>query len=500
MTSPPRPNIILITTDQQRYDALGANGSPFLTTPTLDALTHEGVAFDRAYCPNPVCTPSRLTLMTGQFPSRHGGYNIGTTALDKSRFLSVQLRAAGYRTHHVGKAHWHPWSDPSPERAPVDDLGTPWRDFVGFDTAELATGHVTWGVTGHYQRWLDLRGVDKARRHDLNRVERRFEADPNETGDWGVPSGLHSGAWIADRTLAFLAQHTDDRPFFLNLGFQDPHHPHAVPFDFDVRVNEADLPPRIDGTRDVGTVEPVAMLRSGTINASRHRGRFDVAGNAGAHDWRAYFEDEAKDRGTRAAYYSLVNLFDTQLARVMDAVRRLPATRPTVVVFTSDHGDMLGDHDIGQKGPLAYESVLRVPLIVWSPDLFAPRRVADVVSLVDLSPTLLRLGGVALPASDGVDLRPVLERGEAPARSGARVEFKEEPDRVRYKAWITRDFKLVVYPGEPFGELYDLASDPEEHVNRFDDPAFEGVKARLLTELLADLERSEPHSERQSRV
>ncbi|PYE54621.1 sulfatase family protein [Deinococcus yavapaiensis] len=499
MTAALRPNIILVTTDQQRYDALGANGSPFMTTPALDELSAEGVAFDRAYCPNPVCTPSRLTLMTGQFPSRHGGYNIGTTAIDKSRFLSVQLRAAGYRTHHVGKAHWHPWSDPSPERAPVDERGTPWRDFVGFETAELATGHVTWGVTGHYQRWLDRRGVDKARRHELNRIERRFESDPNETGDWGVASELHSGAWILERALAFLDSSDDDRPFFLNLGFQDPHHPHAVPFDFEARVNEADLPPRIDGASDVGVVEPVAMLRAGTINASRYRGRFEVAGNAGAHDWRAYFHDEAKDRGTRAAYYSLVNLFDSQFARIMRAVRRRSA-RPTVVVFTSDHGDMLGDHDIGQKGPLAYEAVLRVPLIVWCPQLFAPRRVSDVVSLVDLSPTLLNLGGANLPASDGVDLRATLERGEAPGRAGARVEFKEEPDRVRYKAWITRDFKLVVYPGETFGELYDLQDDPEEHVNRFDDSALAEVKARLLTELLSDMERSEPHSERPSRV
>lgn len=495
MTQP--PNILLITSDQQRYDAVGYNGSAFLTTPNLDTLSEEGVAFSRAYCPNAVCTPSRLSLMTGLHLSRHGGYNIGTTAQDKTRFLSHMLRGAGYRTHHIGKAHWHPWNEGSPEKAPVDEAATPWRDFVGFDTAEVATGHVTWGVTGHYLRWLERRGVP---RHELNRITRRFPDDPNETGDWGMPAEHHSGAWIAERAEAFLMTHDASRPFFLNLGFQDPHHPHAVPFDFRERVDPARLPARIPGTPDHGPPEPAVLLREGRINSSRYRGTFEVAGNSGAHDWRAYFADADRDAQTRAHYYSLVNLLDAQVGRVLRALRASGHERDTVVVFTSDHGDMLGDHDTGQKGPLAYESVLRVPLIIRYPRVVEHANARHPVSLVDLYPTLLAYAGVPVGRVDGVNLRPYLEAREPPERSGVRVEYKEEPDRLRYKAWVTERYKLVVYPREVFGELYDLTRDPHEHRNLFAEPDLLGVKAQLLTDLLVDHERSDPVSQRPSRV
>lgn len=491
------PNILLITTDQQRHDAVGVNGSPFLTTPNLDALASEGVNFGRSYCPNAVCTPSRLSLMTGLFLSRHGGYNIGTTAPDKTRFLSAMLRAGGYRTHHIGKAHWHPWNEDSPEKAPVDELGTPWRDFVGFDTAEVATGHVTWGVSRHYARWLERRGINPAQ---YNRITRLFEYDPNETGAWGMPTAYHSGAWIVERAAAFLEGHDARQPFFLNLGFQDPHHPHAVPFDFEARVDEAALPPPISSAGDRSTPEPIELLRSGGINASRYRGPFEVAGNSGAHDWKAYFADERRSRATRAHYYTMVNLIDRQVGEVLGTLRRCGYERDTIVVFTSDHGDMLGDHDIGQKGPVAYESVLRVPLILRYPAGFGPAKLAHPVSLVDLYPTLLGYAGLPYPPVDGLDLRPYLESGEVPAHPGVRAEYKEEPDRLRYKAWITERYKLVVYPGETFGELYDLAADPHEHVNRFHDPDFTGIKAQLLLEMIGDMERSEPISERPSRV
>ncbi|AFZ65662.1 sulfatase family protein [Deinococcus peraridilitoris] len=492
-----RPNILLITSDQQRYDAVGAHGSPFLTTPHLDSLAHEGVTFQRTYCPNAVCTPSRLSLMTGTFLSRHGGYNIGCTAIDKTRFLSVMLRAAGYRTHHIGKAHWHPWNDSSPEKAPVDEHGTPWRDFVGFDTAELTTGHVTWGVTGHYARWLERRGIP---RRELNQITPLFAQDPNETGTWGMPSANHSSAWIAERTTDFLERHDHRQPFFLNLGFQDPHHPHAVPFDFEARVDQDQLPGTISSETDTDVPEPVQLLRSGHINSSRYRGPFEIAGNSGTHDWQAYFSDPARERATRAHYYSLVNLIDQQLGIILNALKALEYERDTIVVFTSDHGDMLGDHDIGQKGPLAYESVLRVPLLLRYPGHVELRALEHPVSLVDVYPTLLGYAGVPCPRVDGIDLRSYLHGGPAPSRPGVRVEYKEEPDRLRYKAWITTHYKLVVYPGESFGELYDLNRDPHEHSNRFHDPDFSAIKAQLLTQLLEDLERSEPASERPSRV
>lgn len=139
---------MLITTDQQRYDTLGCNGADWMPTPALDALAAEGARFQRAYCTNPVCTPSRVSIMTGNLPGRHGSYNIGTRAKTTENFLSSQLTAAGYRTHHIGKAHFYPWDCPSEENLPQFPRES-LRNFAGFETAELTVGHSDWGVTGH---------------------------------------------------------------------------------------------------------------------------------------------------------------------------------------------------------------------------------------------------------------------------------------------------------------------------------------------------------------
>lgn len=154
-----KPNIILITTDQQRFDSVKINGGSFMNTPHMDSLGQEGACFGKAYCPNTVCTPSRVSMMSGMHLSRHGAYNIGTFASGYDSFLSTILRQNGYRTHHIGKAHWHPFWVDSPENQKVDEVGTPLRNFAGFETAEPAIGHTTFGITGFYEHWVKQRGL-----------------------------------------------------------------------------------------------------------------------------------------------------------------------------------------------------------------------------------------------------------------------------------------------------------------------------------------------------
>lgn len=490
-----QPHIILITTDQQRYDSLSAHGSSFVHTPSMDRLAAEGISFSRAYCPNTVCTPSRASMMTGLHLSRHGAYNIGTTAVDHSIFLSQLLRGSGYRTHHIGKAHWYAWGTNNPETRPVDEAGTPFTDFVGFETAEVAIGHAGWGVSGHYKRWIEQKGIDPSKFKERF----LFQKDANGTSDWELPTALHSGTWLVERAVHFLRGHDREQPFYLNLGFQDPHHPHTVPLDYPRRVkpSQVPLPPRRE---EQAPPEQVPLFHSGTINESRFRGRFAIAGNESAA-WGDYFRDEHKTRLTRAYYYTMVQLIDDQLGILLDELDRLGYTEDTLVLFTSDHGEMLGDHHIGQKGPLVYEGVTHIPLLMRYPNGFKPCQVEDCVSLVDLLPTVLDFAGVDDPVRrDGCSLKAVLQGKERLGRSGVRIEYKEESDRIRYKAWVTPDWKLAVYPGELFGELYDLRNDPGETRNRYDDPELQGVKNRLLVAMLEDMERSEPMSERHSRV
>ncbi|WP_309118829.1 sulfatase-like hydrolase/transferase [Paenibacillus sp.] len=498
-----RPNLILISTDQQRHDSIAANGSAFLRTPNLDRLANEGVTFRRAYCPNTVCTPSRVSMMTGLHLSRHGSYNIGTAVSDPSLFLSSLLRRNGYRTHHVGKAHWYPWESPSPETLGPERSREPCRDFAGFDTAELSRGHGPWAATsGHYGAWLEAQGLDPA---DI-RVEFLFkgQGDYNGTGDSALPERYHHGAWVAERAIRWMERREDgdDRPFFLNLGFQDPHHPHVLPSDFLERVDpEVVPPPAARADREADEAEHVPLFRNGTLVESRFNGTFEMAGN-GKYAWEPYFEREEFAKQTRAYYYSMVQLIDRQVGRLLDALDAFGLARNTFVVFTSDHGEMLGDHGIGQKGPLVYEGVTKIPLLMRYPDGFEPQAPAEpCASLVDVLPTLADAAGIADSIRrEGVSLLPMLRGEGPPKRTGVRIEYKEEPDRIRFKCWVTPEWKLALYTGEPFGELYDLKNDPGERRNLYAPPEYALIKQELLLGLLADQERGEPTNPRPSRV
>lgn len=492
-----RPNVIVITTDQQRYDSVAIHGSGFMQTPNMDRIGREGVVCSNAYCPNPVCTPSRVALMTGQHLSRHGSYNIGTVPPDTSIFLSHILRQHGYRTHHIGKAHWNPWGVLNVETREPDEAGTPFRDFAGFETAELSIGHGLWGVQGHYATWIKRQGHNPKSFKSI----RLFESDYNDTGDWDLPMELHSGTWLAERAIDFLQNHDPAQPFYLNLGFQDPHHPHVLPYNFQNRVNPNDIPlPDIDPANDTNVPEHVPHFRSGTLIDSRFNGQFEMAGN-GRYAWEPYFQDEHKARTTRAYYYSMVQLMDEQLGRIVSALDDLGIANNTLVIFTSDHGEMLGDHGIGQKGPLVYQGVTHIPLLMRYPDGFESGRVEECVSLVDILPTVLGFTGIEdTVRRDGLSLKSRLQDGCPLERNGVRIEYKEEPDRIRYKCWVTNEWKLAIYLGEEFGELYNLTQDPGEQRNLYHEPAFQEMKHRLTLELLQDMERSEPVNERPCRV
>lgn len=493
-----KPNIILITTDQQRIDTLRSYGSKFMHTPNLDKLADNGVRFTRAYCPNTVCTPSRVSLMTGTHISRHGSYNIGTYVQNQSNLLSNLLKENGYYNYHIGKAHWNPWGELNEETAEVELSGEPFKDVFGFHQAEFSLGHGHTGADrGHYAQWLKQKGftADQFAYHPL------FEDDPMETGDWDIPLSLHSGAWVVERAKKVLSEISAEQPFFLNLGFQDPHHPHVLPSEFTNRVDEKDVPMNTNPAEDEGLCEHIVALQNGTINKSRFVGEFDVAGNGDDVNWKEYFQDEEKARKTKAYYYSMVQLLDEQIGELVEHIEAQGLLDNTIIIFTSDHGEMLGDHDIGQKGPLVYDEVARIPLIIHYPKEVSSIIVDECVSLVDVLPTLVDYSNIEDPVQrDGISLKSRLNDNLPIERNGVRIEYKEEKNRIRFKCWVTQEWKLAIYSGEQFGELYDLKNDPGERINLYDDEDYRDIKLMLYKELLEDMERSEPISSRPSRV
>jgi arylsulfatase len=491
-----RPNVLLITTDQHRADCVGAYGNPVIRTPNLDALAADGVRFDRAYVPNPVCTPSRSSILTGRFPRAHGAWNVGVTLPETEIGLSHVLAAEGYRTAILGKAHFGPFGGP-PEPGNYDNRKL-WAEnpdldwngpYYGFETARLALAH---GVAaGHYAQHL-RRAAPKV----LDRFGPENALAPptgaHESWKSAVPVEHHAATWVADITIDYLEQ-SGDEPFFVWASFPEPHHPFSPPAPYCDMYDPAEvpLPPRRTGELDDKPPHFDAYYRR-QLDRIDYRGDW-MLGLSGLADADLSAMPEAHLREIVAHYYGMVTLVDDQVGRILAALERLGQRENTIVVFTADHGELLGEHGLLLKGPFHYEGLVRVPLIwSWPAGLGGGRATGGLANLVDLAPTLLDMVGVAPPPGvQGRSLLPVLRGETERVQDATLVENCEKPGVLNVKTLVTEEWKLTYYGGKPFGELYDLRGDPDEHVNLWDRPehaATRGELTRRLLDLLIDTE------------
>jgi len=493
-----KPNVIVITSDQQRYQSLGCLGANWMKTPALDAMAREGVAFTQAYCSNPTCSPSRASIFTGRYPSRHGVWNCGINLPPQEVLISHRLADEGYRTHYVGKTHFQVWGGSYDESVEsMEGWKRRFPDFTGpyygFQSVEMSLGHSLYGFKGHYGCWVREQVGSPERFSACHGPTKRYgENFEGNAFDTDLPMRLHQSVWAADRAIEFMRGHDRKQPFMLAIGFHDPHHPHALPLEYTNRVDPAavPLPDYVPGELD-DKPEHFRLAQEGRLEGSKWRGQYPVAGQGAGSDYRLVPEDAA--RLGRAYYYSTVQLMDEQIGRVLGELRRLGIEEDTLVVFTSDHGEMLGDHGIWLKGPFHYDQLVHVPLVMRYPRGLAGRGcVEGLASLVDIVPTILEAAGLAPHAGiDGTSLLP-LARGEvAHVHDAVLVEHTDDPATLRLKTIITRTHKLTKYQGQPFGELFDLVADPGEKVNRWEDPAYAQVKAQLLSSLIDLLEPGE---------
>ena len=499
---PNRPNILLITTDQQRTDSLSCYGSRFTHTPNLDRLADEGALFERAYCVNPVCTPARASIFSGRYISRHGAWNVGMSVPAEELFISHRLAALDYRTHHIGKAHFQAFGGSAQQSMETTGHWEEWYPafagpYYGFQTAELAFGHSSYGITGHYGAWVRAQVTAEEFRSFGNVTPRSSFYFGGEAYDWRLPLRFHNSIWTADRTVAFLEQWDAAQPFLLAVGFEDPHHPHCVPVEFTERVAPEDvpLPDYDDGELDDKPAH-FQHARIGTLEQAPTRGEYAMAGQGGGADFRQVSEEDA--RLGRAYYHTLVRLIDQQMGRILDALERTGQADNTLIIFTTDHGELLGDHGLWMKGPFHYEPLVRIPMLLRWPHGFAGgQRLSSLINQVDLVPTILSAIDAPCPEEcDGFNALPLL-RGEAPTiREATLIECVDDPRKLRLKTIVTHNRKLTWYAGQDYGELYDLECDPREKVNQWDNPAYATEKARLLGQLLGMMEPLEKRAPR----
>lgn len=481
---PAARNVLLITSDQQHWRTMGCY-DPALRTPYLGRLAAEGLRADRAYCPNPTCTPTRASIITGLLPSQHGAYSLGTRLDPAVPTVGDRLRAAGLRTSLIGKAHFQPLRShprwPGIEGYPELHDYERWRAFrgpwYGFDHVELVRNHADEGHVGsHYGLWLDERCPDW----------RRWFRKPGGTseacrrGAWGLPEELHYNRWIEQRTIAALeAARRDGAPCFTWASFPDPHPPYLVSGRWAEMYRPEDMQVP-DGTGDdIGRWPPyLARTREALPSYDDWR---ETGGNH-MHGCHSHCHDRAELAHDIAIYHGMMAFVDDCVGGILRALERLGMADDTLVVFTTDHGHFFGQHGLIAKGPFHFEDMVRVPFLARLPGAIAPGTVSDaLLSLIDIAPTMLSALGLEQDRGmAGVDQLPVWTGAAASARDHVLVENRHQPHLLHLDTYIDRRWKLTVHRGNPWGELYDLERDPGEHRNLWDDPAAQDAKRDVL--------------------
>jgi len=467
-----RPNILILMTDQQRFDALSCYGCDVIETPNIDRLAREGALFERCYSPCPICTPSRASMLTGKPVPGHGVYKLHDILPKDERLLPHRLQALGYETSLVGKLHvsglWHE----AEQRHPND----------GFE-------HYHWCIDpglnfdsplNAYARWVERK--DPVFYERLKREGKRLRH---------FPAGVHFSTWAAETTIRLIEHRDVGRPFFVFMSLFDPHDPY---YDH----------PR----------EAVEQVDASAISSPQPRPDDPAMPDGVRREWEKSqavlhgteeYQDDA--HSVRQGYYASIAFLDKQIGRVLTCLDSQGLTGSTLVVFVSDHGDMLFDRGLFTKGAYFYDPSIRVPLLMRLPGRMpAGVRVGNVVQQMDITATVLAAAGYSRDQLDaiyphGMDLIELAAKGDAYPRRrdwavcvfrnsgyGPGGTYFDPP--IHATMFFDGRFKLNVYhdrPGEASrfeGELYDMRSDPLETSNLWRHPAHAEVKTRLLWRML----------------
>ena len=436
-----RPNILWICTDQQRWDTVRALGNKHIRTPHLDNLCETGVAFTHAYCQTPICTPSRASFLTGYYPSTVHGCINGNERWDGAKpLITKTLADAGYDCGLSGKLHL---SAAQGRIEPRPDDGYRvfhWSHHPGDDWPK---GHA-------YADWLRGQGTS------YGELKKKHGA---------IPAKFHQTTWCTDCAIDFVKEQRTG-PWLFSLNCFDPHPPFDPPKEYEARFDVASLPGPAFRPSDVE-----AQTRLAAVN------------------FQTQCQDPKTFNGKRhqARYWAQIELIDENVGRLLEALDKTGQRDNTLVIFTSDHGDMAGEHGLRAKGCRFYEPLVRVPLILSWPARFKRGLRSDaLVELTDIVPTLLEVNGLPVPDDmAGKSLVPILTGAAGPHehRDSVRSAYFCVLDGPQSRATMvrTRRHKLVVYHGHGLGELFDMQDDPGEFTNLWDDPKHADLRLELLT-------------------
>lgn len=476
-------NVLFVITDQQRADHNGFMGNSVVDTANLDKLAARGMVFENAWVSNPVCMPNRSTIMTGRMPSAHGVvFNDRSLDWGTNTFVR-RFRKSGYRTGLIGKSHLqhgtsknsmvpyrgensgelpYPtgWDEVEDFEHYVDQLPADPDDYYGFDHIELSLDHGA-RVTGHHLQWALHKG---AKLEELLIDQDAPAPGSDHSSHWRqiyrppYPEEIHSTNFVTERTLAFIDEaHNASRPWLAWCSFPDPHHPMTPPGKWFDKYDPAQmaLP---ESRHDPLTDAPSHLQLFKNIPPSQQRNWVAPCG---------YGNDELLGQAIAATYGS-ISMIDDGIGRILDHLDSLGIRDNTIIVFTSDHGDMMGEHGLFLKGFMHYRGTLQVPMVIDAPGLNAGRS-SSLASSIDLGPTLLDLCNIrGYDGIQGVSLSDILNDPQASVRKSVLIEddvpmitAKLTPIPARTRTLLAEGYR---YTRNSKGEeqLFELNTDPDE--------------------------------------
>ena len=489
--------ILFITTDEQRFDALGCYGGKVAKTPVADGLARDGILYDRAYNQNVTCMPARSSIVTGQYVSTHGvlrnGYSLPEDDPSIARYLNEE---AGYRTALVGKAHWQPMTDHSCWEASAAGCGDhgPYR---GFEYLSLAAhSGISYRCEMHYNRWLKENYPDHVDSfyppvgpENGPNNQKGGDSDAIQVHHNACPKEAYHTCWVADNSIKWLDTLDKDEDWFLWVSFPDPHHPFDPPVSEKDRIDWRDL--------DLPVAHPGSDEKARQILAQKPKhwlefydGITDIADETPDHFVPKTMTND-NVREINAMVHIQNELVDEAMGRLMEYLRIRGWDDDTDVFYCSDHGTNQGDFGLMFKGPFHTDGLMRLPFI-WRPAPSAGLRgdkvITDPVGHIDLAPTFARIAG--LPVPDWVEGKPLPTEPD-PDRDCVFCEWDAERHGIQIKMRSIYDrsgFLCTVYDKTNYyegteGELYDLKSDPRQWSNLWDDPDYAEAKAALVAKI-----------------
>ncbi len=476
-----KPNILLIMADQWAAKNFGCYGSPIPEiTPNVDALAARGARFSRFYASVPVCGPNRACLFTGRAPAAHGVWDNNIDIAPDVPLFTQSLQNANYGTWGIGKFHFSSMLEFLPDNF----------EHLGFDEVQITEDpkhgvYLDWIKEHHPEHYETAFAMAWPMPYienyppDGENLRARWQAaaqkwlGPRKAPPFRnvfhpspLPAELHQTHWIADRAIKKLAAHDGAHPFFGYVSFVDPHDPYDPPAPYDTMFAPDEIPPPVaqEWTDDFAARDYIKFRDT----------MFQIA-DFSAEDWARL----------RALYFGSCRFVDDQIGRILAALRDNRLDENTVVIFLTDHGDLIGDHGLLMKGPWHYDGCIRCPLIIAGPNV----DVAEINELhcsFDLAPTIIQLGDATMPTAEGRDLLG--------GQGWNEIAIQTHANYVDERGWsrtlISDDnWRLTLFPDADYGELFDLTSDPDEQDNLFRAPETLERRAEMMQRLVGAMAR-----------